>query len=148
MPRTIRFHLDEHCDPAIASGLRLHGVDVTTTPEAGLLHARDEIRIAYAVASGRVIFTQDRDYLRHHATGMEYCDIAFCYQNSRSIGQIIASLLLIWESYEPDEMRDRVEFIEPRQRPLGSRDRSVMEWLPGAPGNRPADRWSICSIGC
>ena len=39
MPRTIRFHLDEHCDPAIAAGLRLHGVDVTTTPEAHLLGA-------------------------------------------------------------------------------------------------------------
>jgi predicted nuclease of predicted toxin-antitoxin system len=111
MPRTIRFHLDEHCHPAIASGLRLHGADVTTTPEAGLLHARDEDHIAYAVASGRVIHTQDRDYLRHHATGMEHCGIAFCYQNSRSLGQIIASLLLIWEVYEPDEMRDRVEFI-------------------------------------
>ena len=95
MPRTIRFHLDEHCDPAIASGLRLHGVDVTTTPEAGLLHAQDEDHIAYGVASGRVIFTQDRDYLRHHAAGMEHRGIAFCYQNSRTIGQIIASLLLI-----------------------------------------------------
>ena len=36
MARTIRFHLDEHCDPAIAAGLRLHGVDVTTTHEASL----------------------------------------------------------------------------------------------------------------
>jgi predicted nuclease of predicted toxin-antitoxin system len=111
MPRTIRFHLDEHCDPAIASGLRLHGVDVTTTPEAGLLHAQDEDHIAYGVASGRVIFTQDRDYLRHHAAGMEHRGIAFCYQNSRTIGQIIASLLLIWEIYEPDEMKNHVEFI-------------------------------------
>jgi len=111
MPRTTRFHLDEHCDPAIAAGLRLHGVDVTTTPEAGLLHAQDEDHIAYGVSVGRVIFTQDRDYLRHHAAGMEHRGIAFCYQNSRTIGQIIASLLLIWEVYEPDEMKNRVEFI-------------------------------------
>jgi len=59
MSRTIRFHLDEHCDPAIAAGLRLQGVDVTSTVEAGLLHARDEEHIAYGVATGRVIFTQD-----------------------------------------------------------------------------------------
>ncbi len=32
MHRTIKFHLNEHCDPAIADGLRRHGVDVTTTP--------------------------------------------------------------------------------------------------------------------
>lgn len=36
MPRTIRFHLDEHCDPAIAAGLRRHGIDVTTTQEVGI----------------------------------------------------------------------------------------------------------------
>ncbi len=29
MPRTIRFHLDENSDPAIAAGLRRYGIDVT-----------------------------------------------------------------------------------------------------------------------
>jgi hypothetical protein len=48
MPRTICLHLDEHRDPAIAAGLRPHEVDVTTTPEAGLLQAKDEDHIAYA----------------------------------------------------------------------------------------------------
>ena len=31
MARTIRFHLDENCDPRIAAGLRLHGADVLAT---------------------------------------------------------------------------------------------------------------------
>jgi hypothetical protein len=35
MPRTIRFHLDENCDRAIAERLRRRGIDVTTTPEEG-----------------------------------------------------------------------------------------------------------------
>jgi hypothetical protein len=111
MPRTIRFHLDEHCDPAIAAGLRLHGVDVTTTPEAGLLNADDKEHITYGVATDRVIFTQDQDFLRHDAAGVEHRGIAFCHQQSRSIGQIIAGLLLIWEVYEPAEMARRVEYI-------------------------------------
>ena len=33
MLRTIRFHLDEDTDPAIAEGLRRHGIDVTTSQE-------------------------------------------------------------------------------------------------------------------
>jgi hypothetical protein len=111
MPRTIRFHLDEHCDPAIAAGLRLHRVDVTTTPQAGLLHAEDEDHIAYAMQTGRVVFTQDQDFLRLHAASVEHRGIAFCYQQCRSIGQIIAGLLLIWEIYEPEEMVNRVEFL-------------------------------------
>ena len=113
MPRTIRFHLDEHCNPAIAAGLRLHGVDVTTTLEARLLGAKDEEHIAYSVATGRVVFTQDQDFLKLHATGMQHGGIAFCHQQRRSIGQIIASLLRIWEIYEPEDMANRVEFISP-----------------------------------
>jgi hypothetical protein len=52
MPRTIRFHLDEHCSHAIAAGLRRHGIDVTTATEAGLLHAPDETHMAYALPQG------------------------------------------------------------------------------------------------
>jgi predicted nuclease of predicted toxin-antitoxin system len=111
MARTICFHLDEHCDPAIAAGLRLHGVDVTTTSDAGLLHAEDEEHIAYAVRTTRVIFTQDEDFLRHSAAGMPHAGIAFTAQQTRSIGQIIAGLLLIWAVYEPEEMANRVEFL-------------------------------------
>jgi len=111
MPRTIKFHLDEHCDPAIATGLRLHGVDVTTTPEAGLRSAQDEEHIAFGLTTDRVIFTQDEDFLRLNAAGANHRGIAFCYQQTRSIGQVIAGLLLIWEVYEPDEMVDRVEYL-------------------------------------
>lgn len=43
MPQAIRFHLDEHVDPAIADGLRRHGIDVTTTLDAGLVRAPTKI---------------------------------------------------------------------------------------------------------
>ncbi len=97
MPRTVRFHLDEHCDPAIAAGLRRQGIDVTTTVEAGLLHARDEDHLAYGLAQGRVIFTQDKHYLRFHSIGMAHAGIAYCRHNARTIGQIVDALVLIWE---------------------------------------------------
>ena len=42
MARTIRFHLDENCHRAIAEGLRRRGVDITTTPDVGVLHASDD----------------------------------------------------------------------------------------------------------
>jgi predicted nuclease of predicted toxin-antitoxin system len=111
MARTISFLLDEHVDPAIAAGLCLHRVDVTTTRDAGLLRAHDTEHVAYALQSGRVIFTQDEDFLRLHSAGIEHCGIVFSAQQTRSIGQIIAGLLLIWEVYEPEEMVKRVEFL-------------------------------------
>jgi len=111
MPRTIRFHLDENCHRAIALGLRRRGVDVTTTPEAGLITASDEAQVAYALPFGRVIFTQDRDFLRLHAAGVPHAGIAYCDKDTLSIGEIITRLVLIWEIYEPDAMANRVEYI-------------------------------------
>jgi predicted nuclease of predicted toxin-antitoxin system len=111
MPKTIRFHLDENCTKAIAVGLRRHGIEVTTTPEVGLLGATDEEQAAFARLEGRVIFTQDRDFLRIHAAGVPHAGIAYCEKDTRSIGEVIAALVLGWEVYEPDEMRGRVEYI-------------------------------------
>jgi predicted nuclease of predicted toxin-antitoxin system len=92
MPRTIRFHLDENCPQAIAEGLRRHGIDVTTTPEVGLRGASDEDQTAYALAEGRVVFTQDRDFLRINAAGIPHAGIAYCRQGKQSIGGIIQGL--------------------------------------------------------
>lgn len=111
MPKTIKFHLDENCDPRIATALRRRGVDVTTTPEMGLLHAEDERQVSHATSEGRVIFTRDADFLRIDALGLEHPGIAYCHPKSWSLGEIIRRLLLIWEIYEPEEMRNRVEYL-------------------------------------
>lgn len=111
MPRTIRFHLDEHCPTALAEGLRRRGVDVTTTPEAGLAGADDPEHVDFALSQGRVIFTQDEDFLAIHAAGLPHPGIADCHQGTRSLGEIIRGLVLIWEIYEPEEVANRVEFV-------------------------------------
>ena len=111
MPRTIRFHLDENCSRAIADGLRRFGFDVTTTPEVGLLAATDEEQTAHALTAGRVIFTRDEDFLRINALAMAHAGIAYCRIDSRSVGEIVDRLRLIWEVLEPDEMINRVEFL-------------------------------------
>ena len=46
------------------------------------------------------------------AQGIEHSGIAYCHRKKRSLGEIIASLVLIWEMLESDEMRSRVEFID------------------------------------
>jgi predicted nuclease of predicted toxin-antitoxin system len=111
MPRTIRFHLDEHCPHAIATGLRRHGIDVTTATDAGLLHAHDDQHVAFALADGRMIFTEDDDYLALNGRGIPHAGIAYCHQQTRTVGEIIDSLVLIWEIYEPEEVANRIEYL-------------------------------------
>jgi predicted nuclease of predicted toxin-antitoxin system len=111
MSEIICFHLDENVSNAIAESLRRRGIDVTTTPSAGLMGCSDEEQIDFALEQNRVIFTQDTDFLRLNQAGFTHNGIVYCQQNSRSIGEIVRSLILIWEYLEPEEMRGRVEFI-------------------------------------
>src|SRR5689334_175828 len=111
MPRTIRFHLDEHCSPAIARGLRRSGVDVTTAREEGLLGAQDEEHLAFATAEGRVIFTFDADFPRLHAEGVPHSEIIHGHARHYSIGEVIRKLLLYWEDYDAHDLINKLEYL-------------------------------------
>ena len=49
--------------------------------------------------------------MRTHAAGQAHPGIAYCHQQTRSIGEIIRGLVLIWEVFEPEEMQNRVEYL-------------------------------------
>ncbi len=107
----IRFHLDQHVAYGVALGLRLRGVDVSTTHDAGLQDAEDLAHIAYAIAARRVIFTQDADFLRHHQAGIPHAGIIYSKQGTRSIGEIVRYLKLINDCLDMDDMVGEVEYI-------------------------------------
>lgn len=107
----MRFHLDEHIDHAVATGLRQRGIDVTTTADAGLLGASDERQLEFARLNERVLLTQDADLLRLHQQGNPHRGIVFSPSGSRSVGELVRFLCLLHDCLEPDEMRDSVEFV-------------------------------------
>ncbi|MCL4204180.1 MAG: DUF5615 family PIN-like protein [Pirellulaceae bacterium] len=107
----IRYHLDEHLDPAIAAGLRRRGVDVTTTVEAGLSGASDFEQLAFATRNHRVLVTRDTDFLALSAEGMSHGGIAFWHSRHRSVGQLILDLTLLWRVYAAEDMANRVEYL-------------------------------------
>lgn len=67
--------MDEHVHPAVTDGLQQRGVDVLTAQEAGLIGTPDADHLAYAIEQNRVIFTQDADFLRLHAEGVDHAGI-------------------------------------------------------------------------
>jgi predicted nuclease of predicted toxin-antitoxin system len=110
MTRRVKFYTDEHVARAVARGLRQRGVDVVTVPESGLLDASDEEHLARAFAEGRVVFTQDEDFLRLHASSVEHAGIVYTSQEA-SIREIVYGLMLIFEVLEPEDMVNHVEYL-------------------------------------
>jgi predicted nuclease of predicted toxin-antitoxin system len=91
MSEKIKVYTNEHVPKAIVKGLRRRGVDVLSTQEADMLGAPDEKQLALATSQGRVIFTQDDDFLRLHARGMSHSGIVYARQQT-PIGDVVCGL--------------------------------------------------------
>lgn len=111
MTELIRFHLDENVNLAIASGLRRRGIDVTTSKDAGLVGASDAEQLRYARQEGRVIVSQDTDFLAMAATSAEHAGIAYARKGTRSIRQIIDQMELIHAVLTAEDMHGNVEYL-------------------------------------
>ena len=110
MADRIRFHFDEHVDPAIATALRRAGIDVTTTIEAGLRTRDDEAHLQFARTEERVIVTRDQDFLRFAAQKSDHYGIVF-YTANQTMREIIEGLILISEVMTPKDMIGNVEYL-------------------------------------
>ena len=108
---SIRFHLDEHISAHVAAGLRRRNINVTTAADADLIGATDEAHLSFAASSGRVMVTQDDDFLRLHARGVTHAGIAYCRQQSMPIGEMLRRVILIHDLFSPEEMAGTVEFL-------------------------------------
>ena len=106
----IRFYLDEHVARAVALGLRRRGIDVLTIQEAGLASESDLNHLAFAAAQGRVIYTQDDDFLRLHAEGVSHAGLVYAHRRM-PVGDVIRGLTLVSNVLAPDEIRNHVEFL-------------------------------------
>ncbi len=105
----INFHLD--VSNAIALGLRRRGIDVTTTPEVGLIVVSDREQIAFALSGNPILITHNDDYVILHGGGMNHAGINYCDQKRRSICDILNTLVLIGEILEPKDMKNQLKFL-------------------------------------
>ena len=107
---SVRFYVDDYVGSAVVHGLRRRGVDVMTVTEAGMRGENDAAQLAFALQAGRVIFTQDRDFLRLAAMDTPHAGIAYAPQGA-PIGTIVSGLLLIYNVLSAEEMTDNIEYI-------------------------------------
>lgn len=75
-----------------------------------MLEADDEEHVALALRTGRVIFTQDADFLRLHAAAHPHAGIVYAPQQT-PIGAIVRGLMLIYDAASSEDMAGHVEFL-------------------------------------
>jgi len=106
--------MDVHVPRAITSALRSHGVDVRTAQEDGSAELPDSALLDRAMQLGRILFTQDTDFLTEAATrqseGRVFSGIVFSKQ-SLSIGNCVSDLCLLGLATTPEECESRLLFL-------------------------------------
>ncbi|MCX6049510.1 MAG: DUF5615 family PIN-like protein [Chloroflexi bacterium] len=111
MADRISFHLDEHVGHAIARGLRQRGIEVTTTVEAQLRTHDDDAQLTYILQRKCVFVTNDAGFLARSTAGQQHFGLVYYPSSSRSIGEVVTFLTLLYEIMTPDEMINRVEYL-------------------------------------
>ena len=110
MTLPLKFYADEHVPRSVVNGLRLRGIDVITAQDANLLAATDLEHLKFAQQQSRVIITQDQDFLRFHARGIDHSGLVYAHQQT-DIGPFVRQITLIFQLMTPQDMKNHVEFI-------------------------------------
>ena len=112
---SVPLYSDVHVRRAVTEGLRLRGVDILIAQEDGAAEMDDPELLDRVMMLGRVIFTQDEDFLiearRRQETGEPFAGVVYAHQLNVTIGQCVADLELIAKIYEPEDMANRVEYL-------------------------------------
>ena len=106
----VQFYTDEHVPRAVVDGLRYHGADVLTTPEAGMMGQDDSEHLALALRESRVLYTQDDDFLTLAALGVPHAGIAYLRQGE-PIGRAVRGLLAIYRGVSAEGMVNQLRFL-------------------------------------
>jgi predicted nuclease of predicted toxin-antitoxin system len=107
----MKFHTDENVAAAVAVGLQRRRIDVTSTPQAGLLGADDETQIAHCRNEKRVLVSHDPDMLRLAASGVEHAGIVYCHIRKYKKGPLIEKLLQLASRFRDEGMKNRIEYL-------------------------------------
>jgi len=107
----IRFYFDENFPGPVARSLQRRGIDVLTVHEAGRNGFLDEEQLAFAFQQRRVMVKLDSDYITLAAQEVPHAGIAYAQPQSRSIGELVQALTLIFEVLEPDDMMNHIEYL-------------------------------------
>jgi hypothetical protein len=107
-------YADEHVKFAIVEGLRRRGMDVVTVQERSQEEADDEVLLETTTREGRLLLTNDVDFLRIHdrwmKAGREHSGIIY-WRQDLGIGVAIRRILQYALRTSPTDAAKTVNFL-------------------------------------
>jgi predicted nuclease of predicted toxin-antitoxin system len=112
---SLLLYVDHHVRSAVVKGLRRRGIDVLTAMDDGHADVADDVLLARATELGRIVFTQDDDFLviadAWQREGRRFAGLVYAHQLRATVGQIVADLQLILEASTLADLSDSVLFL-------------------------------------
>lgn len=106
---------DIHIKRAVVDGLRHRGIDVIRAQDRGLCGKDDEILLEEASREGRLLFTNDVDFLvldaAWQAAGRNHAGVVYWHQQKYPIGEVIRRLLDYAVQTAPVDAANVVKFL-------------------------------------
>jgi predicted nuclease of predicted toxin-antitoxin system len=95
----VALYMDVHVQGALTEQLELRGVDVITAQDDGRAENEDDELLEGATELGRVVFTQDEDFLaiatEWQQSSLEFAGIVYGHHLRVPIGKCVGDLELI-----------------------------------------------------
>jgi hypothetical protein len=107
--------MDHHVPRVITQGLRARGVDVLSAYEDGADRLPDAELLDRTAQLGRVLFTQDFDFLaetaRRQQAGVRFTGVIYAYQTHVNIGACIRDLEIIAKTCDVEDLVNQVVYL-------------------------------------
>lgn len=112
---SVSLYMDVHVPYAMTIELQLRSVDVLTAQEDGAAQMEDSKLLDRALNFGRVLVTQDADFLieasRRQENALRFAGIIYAPQMDITIGHCVRDLELIARATDPEDWVNWVEFL-------------------------------------
>lgn len=110
----LTFYFDENIQTALADALKMRGVDVLTTHQAGNTGVDDIRQLVYATKEGRTILSYNkRDFAIIHYQWMRIgrSHAGLVLSDQLPIGVILRRLMKLYYSLNLEDMKNRLEYL-------------------------------------
>lgn len=101
---------DEHIPYAVVRGLKAKGIEAVSIHEENISSISDAHLLDYCTQKGRIILTNDSDFLKLAKT-KSHSGIVYLLSQYTTVGDIIRAIVRLIDTYSTEDFSDAIFYI-------------------------------------